>query len=108
MITYNENDTIHVVSNFKSFTYEVKDVPYQPIDKIIVKFVNLSKMEKLVAITSSTTTYVDDKIKAYKLPKSTVEIADFDEKKAIEPSNKKVEEKKEKYKNLSIDDLFKL
>ena len=108
MITYNENDTIHVVSNFKSFTYEVKDVPYQPIDKIIVKFVNLSKMEKLVAITSSATTYVDDKTKAYKLPKSTVEIADFDEKKAIEPSNKKVEEKKEKYKNLSIDDLFKL
>ena len=110
MITYADNDVIHVVSNFKSFTYNVKDVPYQPIDKIIAKFVTTSKMEKLVAITNSYTIYVDEKTIAHKLPKNSVEIASFDEKKAIEvtPINKKANEKKEKYKNLSIDDLFKL
>ena len=110
MITYADNDVIHVVSNFKSFTYNVKDVPYQPIDKIIAKFVTTSKMEKLVAITNSYTIYVDEKTIAHKLPKNSVEIASFDEKKAIEvtPTNKKANEKKEKYKNLSIDDLFKL
>ena len=110
MITYADNDVIHVVSNFKSFTYNVKDVPYQPIDKIIAKFVTTSKMEKLVAITNSYTVYVDEKTIAHKLPKNSVEIASFDEKKAIDvtPSNKKEVEKKEKYKNLSIDDLFKL
>lgn len=110
MITYADNDVINVVSNFKSFTYNVKDVPYQPIDKIIAKFVTTSKMEKLVAITNSYTVYVDEKTIAHKLPKNSVEIASFDEKKAIDvtPSNKKEVEKKEKYKNLSIDDLFKL
>ena len=110
MITYADNDVINVVSNFKSFTYNVKDVPYQPIDKIIAKFVTTSKMEKLVAITNSYTVYVDEKTIAHKLPKNSVEIASFDEKKAIEvtPTNKKEVEKKEKYKNLSIDDLFKL
>jgi len=110
MITYADNDVINVVSNFKSFTYNVKDVPYQPIDKIIAKFVTTSKMEKLVAITNSYTIYVDEKTIAHKLPKNSVEIASFDEKKAIDvtPTNKKANEKKEKYKNLSIDDLFKL
>ena len=49
---------------------------------------------------------MDDKTKSYALPEKEVEIASFDEEKLVEKT--KEEEKKEKYKNLSIDDLFKL
>ena len=106
IVSYYDDDTIQLTSNFKSRTFEVKDVPYQPIDKIINKFVDLDKLEKIVSISNSHTIYVDKSIKSYKLPEKEEKIASFDENKAIE---KDVEqEKKEKYKNLSIDDLFKL
>ena len=105
LITYAENDVIQVISNFKSFELEANKVPYQPIDKIINKFVNLAKMEKLTGIVNSYTVYVDEKMVAHKVSKTETSIASFDENKV---EDKKEQEKKEKYKNLSIDDLFKL
>ena len=107
IISYLDNDTIQVVSNFKSRTLQANEVPYQPIDKIINKYLQLDKLEKIVAISNNNTVYVDESIKAHKLPKTATEIASFDENKAINDKNK-IDEKKEKYKNLSIDDLFKL
>ena len=107
IISYLESDTIQVVSNFKSRTLQANEVPYQPIDKIINKYLQLDKLEKIVTISNSNTIYVDESIKAHKLPKTATEIASFDENKAINDKNK-IDEKKEKYKNLSIDDLFKL
>ena len=107
IISYLESDTIQVVSNFKSRTLQANEVPYQPIDKIINKYLQLDKLEKIVAISNNNTVYVDESIKAHKLPKTATEIASFDENKAINDKNK-IDEKKEKYKNLSIDDLFKL
>ena len=94
-----------MISNFKSFELEANKVPYQPIDKIINKFVNLAKMEKLTGIVNSYTVYVDEKMVAHKVSKTETSIASFDENKV---EDKKEQEKKEKYKNLSIDDLFKL
>ena len=107
IISYLDSDTIQVVSNFKSRTLQANEVPYQPIDKIINKYLQLDKLEKIVAISNNNTVYVDESIKAHKLPKTATEIASFDENKAINDKNK-IDEKKEKYKNLSIDDLFKL
>ena len=107
IISYLDTDTIQIVSNFKSRTLQANEVPYQPIDKIVNKYLQLDKLEKIVTIANSNTVYVDETTKAFKLPKSATEIASFDEKKAINDKNK-VDEKKEKYKNLSIDDLFKL
>ena len=106
IITYAEGDIVQVLSNFKSRELEAASIPYQPIDKIINKYINLDKLEKLTSIYTSYTQYVDDKTKSYALPEKEVEIANFDENKLVEKS--KEEEKKEKYKNLSIDDLFKL
>ena len=62
-------------------------------------------MEKLTDIVNSYTVYVDSKMVAYKETKIETTIASFDENKV---EDKKEQEKKEKYKNLSIDDLFKL
>ena len=76
------------------------------VDKIINKYIELDKLEKLTSIYTSYTQYVDDKTKSYALPEKEVEIANFDEEKLVE--KEKIDEKKEKYKNLSIDDLFKL
>jgi topoisomerase-4 subunit A len=45
IISFAENDTIQVISNFKSLTIETKEVPYQPIDKIIAKYINLGKYQ---------------------------------------------------------------
>ena len=105
IITYSEEDIVQVLSNFKSRELEASKIPYQPIDKIINKYIQLDKLEKLTSIYTSYTTFVDDKTKSYALPENKEEIASFDESKAIEKT--KEEEKKEKYKNLSIDDLFK-
>ena len=105
IITYSDDDIIQVLSNFKSRELEASKIPYQPIDKIINKCIQLDKLEKLTSIYTSYTTFVDEKTKSYALPESKVEMASFDESKAIDKS--KEEEKKEKYKNLSIDDLFK-
>ena len=105
IITYSDDDIIQVLSNFKSRELEASKIPYQPIDKIINKCIQLDKLEKLTSIYTSYTTLVDEKTKSYALPESKVEMASFDESKAIDKS--KEEEKKEKYKNLSIDDLFK-
>ena len=88
------------------YKYYLTSIPYQPIDKIINKYINLDKLEKLTSIYTSYTQYVDEKTKSYSIPEKSVEIASFDEEKLVEKS--KEEEKKEKYKNLSIDDLFKL
>ena len=106
IIKYLESDTIQVISNFKSRNIEAKEVPYQPIDKIINKFISLDKLEKIITISNSNTVYVDNSIKAYKIKSNDPVIATFDETKAISKDNE--QEKKEKYKNLSIDDLFKL
>ena len=106
IITYSDEDIVQVLSNFKSRELEASSIPYQPIDKIINKYINLDKLEKLTSIYTSYTQYVDDKTKSYALPEKEVEIASFDEEKLVEKT--KEEEKKEKYKNLSIDDLFKL
>ena len=105
LISYSESDIIQVISNFKSIELEANKIPYQPIDKIINKYVNLAKMEKLTGIINSYTIYVDEKMVAYKVNKQETHIATFDENKV---EDKKEQEKKEKYKNLSIDDLFKL
>ena len=105
IITYSDEDIVQVLSNFKSRELEASKIPYQPIDKIINKYIQLDKLEKLTSIYTSYTTFVDDKTKSYALPENKEEIASFDESKAIEKT--KEEEKKEKYKNLSIDDLFK-
>ncbi len=104
IISYQDEDTIQIVSNFKSISINAKDVPYQPIDKIIAKVVKLDKMEKIVALCNSYTFYVDENVKSYHLPKNQEQMASFDENKAMDEDK----EKKEKYKNLSIDDLFKL
>ena len=106
IITYSEEDIVQVLSNFKSRELEASKIPYQPIDKIINKYIELDKLEKLTSIYTSYTQYVDDKTKSYALPEKEVEIANFDEEKLVE--KEKIDEKKEKYKNLSIDDLFKL
>lgn len=106
IISYLDDDMIQVISNFKSRQLEASKVPYQPIDKIINKFINLDKLEKLTGIYNSYTAYVDEKTKSYKVSENTEKMADFDEGKALEKNTK--EDKKEKYKNLSIDDLFKL
>ena len=105
LISYSESDIIQVISNFKSIELEANKIPYQPIDKIINKYVNLAKMEKLTGIINSYTIYVDEKMVAYKVNKQETHIATFVENKV---EDKKEQEKKEKYKNLSIDDLFKL
>ena len=84
---------------------DAKEVPYQPIDKIITQHLKVEKLEKIVALCNSKTFYVDDTIKSYKPQKPEEKMASFDEKKAIKDPE---EEKKEKYKNLSIEDLFKL
>ena len=67
-------------------------------------------MEKLVGITDSNTTYVDAKTKAFPLEDNKEEIASFDDAKVVEDEKTLSDEeaKKEKYKNLSIDDLFKM
>ncbi len=106
LITYNNDDVIQVVSNFKSISINAKDVPYQPMDRIINRYIDLQKLEKVLAITNSHTIYVDDTIKAVKPTKKEEKMASFDENKAIDDDEKNA--KKEKYRNLSIDDLFKL
>ena len=108
LITYGENEQFQIVTNFKTLTLNVKDIPYQPIDKVIAKVASLDKMEKIVAISNVINFIVDEKTTAYKLPKNNDNIASFDEKKAIDENKEKDEKKKEKYKNISIDDLFKL
>ena len=80
----------------------VDDVPYQPIDKIIKPFLTLEKREKVEAITITKTTYIDQKIKAKKIKKEDPSFAKFDDKIQDEEISKK-----EKYANISIDDLFK-
>ena len=106
IIKYLDTDTIQIISNFKSRNIEAKDVPYQPIDKIINKYISLDKLEKIITISNSNTVYVDNSIKAYKVKEKETVMATFDESKAIDKDVN--QEKKEKYKNLSIDDLFKL
>lgn len=102
IITYNEGDILQVVTNFKSMDVLVDDVPYQPIDKIIKPFLTLEKREKVEAITIAKTTYIDQKIKAKKIKKEDPSFAKFDDKIQDEEISKK-----EKYANISIDDLFK-
>ena len=63
----------------------------------------LDKLEKLDNIYNANTIYVDEEFKAYKATPTDPAIATFDENKALDD-----EKKKEKYKNISIDDLFKL
>ena len=111
IITYADGDDVSLVSNFKSRVIETNKVPYQPVDKIINKFIDLDKMEKLVAIYNNTTPYIDNKIKSFKLEDNKPEIASFDESKVVEDEIAESDEdkkKKEKYKNISIDDLFKM
>ena len=103
IITYANEDIIQVISNFKARLIEAATIPYQPIDKIINKYVQLDKLEKLDNIYNANTIYVDEELKAYKVTPTDPSIATFDENKALDD-----EKKKEKYKNISIDDLFKL
>ena len=108
IISYQDEETIQVVSNFRSRTLLAKDVPYQPIDKIINRFVELDKLEKLVSITNSYTTIVDEKTKSFAVAPKNEQLASFDENIAIDDDDNEEEKKKEKYQNISIDDLFKL
>ncbi|MCI5745536.1 MAG: DNA topoisomerase IV subunit A [Erysipelotrichaceae bacterium] len=103
--TYLDGDVIQIVTNFKTISIDVKDIAYQPIDRIINSSIKLEKLEKILTIINSYTLYVDDTIKAYKKINNEEKIASFDDSEAIKDEEK---EKKEKYKNLSIDDLFKL
>jgi len=109
IITYLDEDDIQVTSNFKTISYVANEVPYQPIDKIINKFIALEKKEIVLGLYDPYTVIVDEKMKGYKVVKKEETLASFDETKAIEEKkDEKIdEEKKEKYRNLSIDDLFK-
>ena len=102
IITYEDGDIIQVVSNFKSFDVKIEDVPYQAIDKIIKPYLTLDKREKIEAITISKTEYVDKKMKSKKVLTNNQTFAVFDDKIQDEEALKK-----EKYANISIDDLFK-
>lgn len=108
MITYDDSDTIQVVSNFKSINMEAKDIPYQPIDRIINKYINLDKMEKLQNIMVCHTSYIDKNTKSYKVAEKKEEFKPLDEKEAEKVVEADEEaKKKEKYANISIEDLFK-
>ncbi len=102
IIAYNDDNIIQVVTNLKSFDIKVSDVPYQPIDKIIKQYLSLDKREKVEAIVVSNTKYIDKKTKSKKVEKPEQKFAKFDEKIDDEEAMKK-----EKYANISIDDLFK-
>lgn len=102
IITTSEDDVIQIVTNFKSIDIKVKDIPYQPIDKIIKQGLSLTNREKVEAIVTSKTIYVDKNIKAKKIDKNKTTFAEFDDKIKDEETLKK-----EKYANISIDDLFK-
>ncbi len=104
VIAYDDEDRIQIVTNFKTIEIKVSDIPYQPIDKIIKQYLSLELREKVEAIVTTRTIYVDHRLKSKKIETKKPEqtFASFDDK--LDDEEKA---KKEKYANISIEDLFK-
>ena len=105
LITYDDADIIQVVTNYKTIEIKASEIPYPKFDSVIKSYLKLDAREKVEAIVVSRTTYIDKSIKAKKVVVNTEKeqtFASFDDK-----LDEEEQAKKEKYANLSIDDLFK-